>query len=172
MSPFEICMAILLLVTIPPFAIRVVSNIVKKLVRDKEKLTQILNQIQGAFSNGFKSLNRASMTEEEFKKIEMKKSKFLTKIGSLIQTISECSSIPVITLDIYDKMLETNCTIDVLPDDKIKETEYYSDYTFSLSIVRELIQETKFPQRDEYIRLNSLYEQYNKMKNGKANEKL
>ena len=111
MSPLEIFMAILLLVTIPPFAIRIVNNLVKKFVRDKEKLTNTLNQIQNAFSNGFKSLNRATMTEAEIKKVEMKKHKFLTKIGSLIRTISECSSIPMINLEIYDNILERNCKI-------------------------------------------------------------
>lgn len=176
MSPFEIFVAVLLLVTIPPFTIRIVNNLVKKLVRDKEKLTQTLNQIQNAFSNGFKSLNRASMTAAEIKKIEIKKSKFLAKIGSLIRTISECSSIPMTNLDIYDKVLETNCTIRVLPNDEIQETVFFSDYTFALSIVKELIEETKFPKKDEYIKLNSLYKQYKKMKNGKEkgkeNEKL
>ena len=151
---------------------RVVNNFVKKIVRDKERLKSTLHQINTSFTNGFSSLNKASMSPAEVKKIELKKSAFLSKIDFLIKAISECSSISIEGMTLHDKMLETTCIIYTLPHHEIKETKYFNDYEFALNIIRELVEETKFPQKDEYLKLNLLYKKYKELKRKKANEKL
>jgi len=160
MSPIEIVLSIILLLLLPVVGFRLGKQFAKKLSFNVDKRKKVLQDIQDALQSGIDTLNSMNLSPQELKKLKIKKDKFLSKAFELITEISSSSGVKQVRSQLPDKLLGDTIEVDILPEEDIKKTGSYSDYLFAYSIIKELIEDTKFPKKEDYLQLNSLYKKY------------
>jgi hypothetical protein len=161
MTPFEMTIAGLLLIMLLPAGWKIGKHIADRFSFDKKKKDNVLREIENILQDGLNSLNAASMTPQELKKLKIKKDKFLIKASQLILEISRISNKKLIKQNFTDKLLGENVEVDIL--ENMNGSIYYSDYIFAFSIIKNLIENTEFPKKDDYLALNNLYKKYKKL---------
>lgn len=160
MTPLEIVISCLLLILMPTIGIKIGKQIANRFSFGIDKRSKIMQDIQDALQSGVDTLNSTSLSPQELKKLKIKKEKFLNKVLELVSEISAASGIKLAPLQCVDRLLSESVTINIISMDDIKNTNYYGDYVFAHTIIKELAEDTKFPKKEDYLQLNTLYKKY------------
>ena len=169
MTPIEIILSAILIILLPHAAYKIGTGIYKKKENNEKRKKEVLSNIKNALDDGINSLNTEAMTPVQIKKLKIKKDKFLIKAEQLIKEISEISNEKITKKLLSDKLLGEQVEIQVI--DNLNKTKYYSDYTFAHSIVKHVVENSKFPKKEDYDELNNLYKKYKKLNREKRSEK-
>jgi len=137
--------------------------------QNESKKDAVLGRIKDALQDGLNSLNAANMSPQEVKRLKIKKGKFLDKTSQLILEIYKISDSKLVKQNFTDKILGEDVEVDIL--ENIKGKSYYSDYVFAFTVIKNLIENTEFPTKDDYVTLNNLYKKYKKLNRKNKNEK-
>ena len=169
MTPLEIFVSIVLLLLLIPSGWKIGKQISNRFSYDKDKKDAVLQDIKNALQDGLNSLNAVSMSPQEVKRLKIRKDKFLDKASQLISEIALISENEWTKEDFSDKLLGQSVRINGLQN--MEGTVYFSDYNFAFSIIKNLIENTEFPKKEDYVTLNTLYKKYKKLNKENRNAK-
>ena len=160
MTGLEIFITIILLLVLPIVGIKLGKHVAHKITFNTTRKQKILQDIKDALQAGLNGINATQMSEQDLKKLKIKKDKFLAKAYQFISELAIVCNVKLEKKVLRDVVLNQDVIIDFISS--VPKT-FSNDYSFAMGIITNLIESSTFPQKEDYIKLNNLYKHYKRL---------